>query len=128
MLATQLESYKNRRCSSCTVKDQDKYGCEKDIRPFNFDGEKITRCPLRPFKEDPGTYSEYFQLYSFREKNVMAEPGGFYDQPAVYIEIMSEMDSAMSDAMNPKKHSVATEEEDKVAGLQAIGINISKKK
>jgi hypothetical protein len=93
-----------------------------------FDGEKITRCPLRPFKEDPGTYSEYFQLYSFREKNVMAEPGGFYDQPAAYIEIMSEMDSAMSDSMNPKKHAVAPEEDEKLAGFKAKGFSISEKK
>lgn len=128
MLATQLESYKTRRCSTCTQKDQDKYGCETDIRPFNFDGEQITRCPLRPFKEDPSTYSEYFQLYSFREKNVMAEPGAFYDQPAVYIEIMSEMDSAMSDAMNPKKHPVSQAEDDKLAGLKAKGIVITEKK
>jgi len=92
-----------------------------------FDGEKITRCPLRPFKEDPSTYSEYFQLYSFKEKNIMAEPGAFYDQPVVYIDVMTEMDTAMSDSMNPKRHAAPPEEDEKLAALQGRGINITKK-
>lgn len=124
-----LEVYKDRRCATCTEKDQEKFGCEKDIQPFSFDGEKITRCPLRPFREDPRSFSEYFQLYSFREKNIPAEVGAFYDQPAVYIEIMQEIDSAMSDSMSPDfKKKILEDENKKVDALKSLGIPITPKK
>jgi hypothetical protein len=120
-----LQIFKDRRCSTCTEKEHKKFGCDTDVRPFYFDGEKINRCPLRPYKDDPGYYSELFKLYSFREKNVMAEVGGFYDQPNFYVEAMSEMDSALNDVQDVKEHTeklLAREEDKKTNALAERGI------
>jgi hypothetical protein len=122
-----LEVFKTRRCSTCTLKDQDKYGCENDISPFYFDGEKQTRCPLRPFKEEPQFYSDVFKLYAFREKGVLAEEGAFYDQPNYYVDLMTEMDSAISDSYTAKE-DMKKEEDNRVRQLQAMGINFTQKK
>lgn len=116
-----LQVYKDRRCSTCTLKDQKRLGCEEDISPFFFDGEKITRCPLRDYKENPSFYNDLFRLYSFREKNVMAEAGGFYDQPNYYIDVMTEMDSALADIDNTKD-GISKEEDKKTQELAARGI------
>lgn len=122
-----LEVYKDRRCSTCTLKDQIKFGCETDIRPFSFDGERITRCPLRPYKEDPQFFSDIFKLYSFREKGILAEEGGFFDQPNYYVEVMVEMDSCISDSYNIKDE-IKAEEDKKTQALRAAGINFTPKK
>jgi hypothetical protein len=124
-----LEVFKDRRCSTCTEELQKRRGCEQDITPFTFDGEKLTRCPLRSFKENPQDYSEWFRLYSFREKNLPAEVGGYYDQPNAYLEIMSEIDSASSEALDPDfKKNMMKEEDKKTEELQKLGIPITKKK
>lgn len=92
----------------------------------------MTRCPLRPFKENPKAYSEFFQLYSFKEKNALSEPGGFYDQPNAYLEIMSIMDSAVSDSYDidktkDSKIAVSDQEQQKTEKLASLGIPITKK-
>lgn len=76
---------------------------------------------MRDYKENPAFYSELFKLYSFREKNVMAEAGGFYDQPNYYIDAMSEMDSALADVDNTKE-GISKEEDKKTQALAAMGI------
>lgn len=82
-----------------------------------------------PYKENPRVYSEYFALYSAREKNIPAEDGGFWDQPAIYAEVMAEIDSAIADTMNntEKTKYVNPEDDEKLAKLQAAGIPIKKK-
>lgn len=124
-----LEVFKTRRCTTCTDKDKLKYGCEKDIKPFKFDNELITRCPLHPFKENPREYSEYFQMYSYREKNIPAEAGGYWDQPAVYLDIMSEIETASSDAQNPEfVKNVYKDEDNKLDALMGVvGVPITRK-
>lgn len=120
-----LQVYKDRRCSTCTAKDQLKFGCDTDVRPFYFDGEKVTRCPLRPYKDDPAYYSDIFKLYSFREKNVMPEVGGYYDQPNFYIEAMVEMDGAIGDVDDVREKSekhFSAEEDKKTQALAERGI------
>lgn len=87
----------------------------------------MTRCPLRPFKENPQEYSEIFKLYSFREKGVLSEDGGFYDQPNYYVDAMCEMDSSISDSYNIKDELKA-EEDKKTDALRAAGINFTPKK
>ena len=121
-----LEVFKERRCSTCTIKDQKKYGCDEDIRPFYFDKKEITRCPLRPFKEDPQFFSDIFRLYSYREKGFMAETGGVYDQPNYYFEIMSDMDQAVSDSYTIKE-DMKREEDKQLEQLRKAGINFTKK-
>jgi hypothetical protein len=125
-----LEVFKGRRCSTCTAKNKEDYGCETDTKPMIFDNEEIRRCPLRPFLENPREYSEWFSLYSFREKNVMAEAGGYFDQPNVYIEIMSEMASALGDSLDPEfKKKIYAIEDKKLEELKnAIPFPIIEKK
>jgi hypothetical protein len=122
-----LEVYKDRRCSTCTIKDQEKFGCEKDVPKFFFDKDYMTRCPLRPYKEDPQFYSDLFKLYSFREKGILPEDGGYFDQPNYYIEAMVEMDSAIADSYTIKEDMKA-EENKKIKALQAMGIQFTEKK
>jgi hypothetical protein len=75
-------------------------------------------------------FSELFQLYSFKEKGVTPETGGFYDQPAAYIEAMGILDSAISDSMDPNrsKNMVSPEDDKKLDGLKSLGIPITEKK
>jgi hypothetical protein len=122
-----LEVYKDRRCSSCTDKDKLKYGCDTDVKPFFFDKEYMTRCPLRPYKDDPQYFSELFKLYSFKEKSILPEAGGYYDQPNFYTEAMLEMDSAISDSYTAKE-DMKIEEDKKLKALGALGINFTPKK
>jgi hypothetical protein len=104
-----------------------KFGCDNDITPYYFDKETITRCPIRPFKDNPGFYSDIFKLYSSREKGILAESGAYYDQANFYIEIMTEMDSAVSDSYTIKEDMKA-EEDKRVQSLSAMGINFTPKK
>lgn len=122
-----LEVYKDRRCSTCTLKDQKKFGCDEDVLPFYFDKETITRCPLRPFKDDPQYFSDIFKLYSFREKGILPEQGAYFDQPSYYLEAMTEMDSAISDSYNIKD-DIKAEEDKKTKALQSMGINFTPKR
>lgn len=95
-----------------------------------FDGEKLYRCPLVDYKNNPHYYSELFKLYSFREKSVLPEPGAYYDQPYFYTEAMLEMDSAMSDRHDIKEKTTkekVKEEDKKVDELRNMGLNITKK-
>lgn len=126
-----LDAFKERRCSTCTAKNKEDWGCEKDsITPINFDGEKLFRCPLRDYKVNPHHYSELFKLYSFREKNILPEVGAYFDQPAYYIDAMLEMDSAMSDrhevTEKTNKNRLVVEDK-KVDDLKKLGFNIERK-
>lgn len=86
----------------------------------------MTRCPLRPYKENPQFYSELFKLYAFREKGVLAEAGGVFDQPNAYVELMVEMDGAISDSSDAKE-DIKKEEDERVQKLRAMGINFTPK-
>lgn len=126
-----LEAFPERRCSSCTTKNKETWGCDKDtLTPLKFDGEKLFRCPLRPYKDDPQHYSELFKLYSFREKSILPEAGAYYDQPNYYVEMMLEMDSAIADRHDIKEvtnKEKLKDEDKKVDELRNLGFNIVKK-
>lgn len=126
-----LEAFPERRCSTCTTKNKTDWGCETDTKsPLNFDGEKLWRCPLVAYKENPQHYSELFKLYSFREKGILPEEGAYYDQAIYYTEIMPEMDSAIADRYDIKEKTnkeKLREEDKKLDGLHSLGLNIKKK-
>ncbi len=56
----------------------------------------------------------------------MSEDGGFYDQPNAYIELMVEMDSAISDS-SKIQDDMKKEEDEKVQKLRAMGVNFTPK-
>lgn len=126
-----LDAFKDRRCSTCTTKNKEDWGCDKDtLVPIIFDGEKLTRCPLRDYKENPHHYSDLFRLYAFREKHILPEIGAYYDQPSYYLDAMLEMDSAMSDRHDvteaTNKNRLRAEDK-KVDDLKNLGFNIERK-
>jgi hypothetical protein len=57
---------------------------------------------------------------------VLAEEGAFFDQPAYYIEMMTEMDSAIGDSYS-EKDKISKEADIATDALRARGINFTPK-
>lgn len=70
------------------------YGCETDIRPYDFFGETLTRCPLRMVLDDPDTLAEAAQHYEWFDRGFLPSPGTWYDQTEPWIAFMDAIKAA----------------------------------
>lgn len=96
-----------------------------------MDGERLERCPLRPYKDNPFLFSELFKLYNFREKGILPDDGAYYDQANAYVELMLEMDSAIADRMDVKETYTKErnkQEDQKLDNIRALILNKDEKK
>lgn len=75
-------------------------------------------------RDNPRLYGEMFALYNAREKGLPAEPGGFFDQPNVYNELMSICDSALG-AVYDEKDRIQKRKEKQVETLRKMGLNVT---
>lgn len=72
--------------------------CESDSpKPFDFFGEKLSRCPRRPFLDEPELLTEVFEAYHWYKQGLLPSPGTWYDQTASFVELMSVVDAAVSE-------------------------------
>jgi hypothetical protein len=62
------------------------------------DKEEWWRCPRRPVKDDPRLFIEVSKLWQMREKGFLPYPGSYFEQPAMYVECMSVVDSTVAEA------------------------------
>jgi hypothetical protein len=74
------------------------YGCETDIRPYDFFGETLTRCPLRMVLDDPDTLAEAAEHFEWFERGFLPAPGTWYDQTEPWIAYMNAIKSAHLEA------------------------------
>lgn len=77
-----------RRCDKCTLANKKAYGCEKDIKPYDFFGEKLTRCPLRMVLDEPELLNELTEHYRWYERGDFPSPGTWYDQTSPWLDLM----------------------------------------
>lgn len=72
------------------------WGCEEDAESsIELDGEELTRCPRRPFKEHPAYYGELMWLYNQWQKGFLPEEGGIHSQPYKLVESVRVIDIAL---------------------------------
>lgn len=102
MLARRL--LPERICSTCTASKQKMWGCEEDALPIVFDNEEITRCPLRPYYEDPIWYNLILNEYMNYERWGFPESGTWKDQPNLLIELFDVIEIAKLDAEDHLRH------------------------
>lgn len=94
----------------------------------------ISRCPLRPLKDNVHFFNTVFRYYSFRDNGILPEEGGLLDQSNIYIECIPEIGSAYADAMDMTIAKRRNQSEDKkyetpkpspqIDKLKALGVEI----
>jgi len=75
---------------------KNRWGCTKDIKPFDFYGEELKRCPRRPHLDMRGLINECIQHYNWLEKGHMPTAGTWIDQTPAYITFMETISHASS--------------------------------
>lgn len=71
-----------------------KWGCESDIRPYDFFGETLKRCPLRMVLDEPDLLADAGQHYEWYERGFLPSPGTWYDQTEPWIAYMDAIKAA----------------------------------
>lgn len=66
--------------------------------PLLIDDELITRCPRRPFLDDPQWYNEILRSYRYAQEGMLTEPGTWLDQGAMLVAAFSILDVAVAEA------------------------------
>lgn len=74
------------------------YGCDSDIAPYKFFGEKLTRCPLRMVLDDPGLLHDALYAYDWFERGFLPSPGTWPDQSVPFLQFTDAIKSAHSEA------------------------------
>lgn len=75
------------------------WNCETDApKPFDFFGEQLSRCPRRPFLDEPELLSEVFEAYHWYKQGLLPSPGTWYDQTDAFVTMMGAVDAAVSEA------------------------------
>ncbi len=90
-----------RDCNDCPDQDRVRWGCVADAMPpmpINFDGERILRCPRKPYLDNPDWYNRILEFYGWREKGFLPNPGTWRDQDQRFVTICAVIDKAKSDA------------------------------
>jgi hypothetical protein len=106
-----------RECHKCSASLKKQWGCSTDtMLPVLIDNEQLTRCPRRPFLENPLWYNAIFQSSAYQEKGMLTEPGTWLDQPAKLIQALQVVSQGASDAQDYKQ---AAEERRKRAAAAA---------
>lgn len=62
-------------------------------------------CPKRAIYDNPGWYSELFQLYGAYDKGVLLRRGSMEDQPQLYLNLMSVVGGAVADVQEFNRSS-----------------------
>ncbi len=102
VLATRL--LPERDCSDCPASNRVRWGCESDASfPIPFDGERILRCPRKPYLDDPDWYNGIFEAYSWREKGFLPGPGTWRDQDHRFVSACNIIDKAHHDASEDER-------------------------
>ena len=95
-----------RDCSDCPEADRKRWGCDSDTSfPLPFDGERVLRCPRRPFLDNPEWYNQLFEAYTWREKGFLPGPGTWRDQDHRFVIACGIIDKAHSDASDDERET-----------------------
>ena len=66
--------------------------------PIVFDGEHTLRCPRRPYLDNSSWYNHLLEVYGWREKGFLPNPGTWRDQDQRFVSICAVIDKAKADA------------------------------
>ncbi|KKK52608.1 hypothetical protein LCGC14_3103210, partial [marine sediment metagenome] len=95
-----------RDCSNCPANQRVRWGCEADASfPMPFDGERISRCPRKPYLDSPEWFNSLFEAYSWREKGFLPQPGTWRDQDHRFVIACNIIDRAHSDASEEERYT-----------------------
>jgi len=98
-----------RDCTTCTLKQQEEWGCyaskktttdgrtvwvRKAKQPLKVDGEDSWACPRQPIRERPQWWNMTLNYYGMFKKGHLPDQGGVSDQSHAAIRIFSVLDSA----------------------------------
>ena len=93
-----------RDCSDCPAQNRKRWGCESDASfPLPFDGERVKRCPRKPFLDNPEWFGQIFEAFSWREKGFLPNPGTWRDQDHRFVLACSIIDRANQDASDDER-------------------------
>ena len=65
--------------------------------PAMLAGKKHLTCPRRLILDEPRDFFEALNLYNLYDKGVLAVAGGVSDQPAIYMDLMRCIGSAVGE-------------------------------
>jgi hypothetical protein len=91
-----------------------------------IDGEELRRCVLRPQFENPEWFAVVFDMYHWREKGFLAEPGTYLDQAWKVPHLMAIVDKALEDGQAEhraadERAKKAKEQADRLRGTRSAG-------
>lgn len=66
--------------------------------PVKLDGEKVDRCPMRPYLDDPGGFNELMERHRWAKAGNFLDPGGLLDQATQFVECSGVIEAAMDEA------------------------------
>lgn len=93
-----------RDCSDCPANQRVRWGCEADAPfPLPFDGERVLRCPRKPWLDNTEWYNQLFEAYSWREKGFLPGPGTWRDQDHRFVTACNVIDKAHNDASDEER-------------------------
>lgn len=97
-----------------------KWGCEKDIKPFEFFGETLTRCPLRLMIDEPLGVRNILNQNRWMEKGFLPSPGTWYDQSTVFVQLMDTVEIARAEGGRYKLDKGAQREQERAEAMAAM--------
>ena len=102
-------------CATCTDALKKQRGCDAPPpMPVSLDGEELDRCPVRPYKDDPGSFDDVLQAYSWFKAGMLPDPGTVLDQAEPFLAAVSVLDKAVRGAQEARaKKSRAAAERDR---------------